>query len=207
MYETEEQQVEAIKKWWKENGNSVIAGIVLGLGGVLGWQWWSGHKDRVGAVASNLFDQMLVSVQEENLESAAKQRELLHQDFGSTPYAAFADLLQARLLYRNGEADAAQSLLQQVVDSAPDDAIKQIAVLRLARIRVAGGDASGAAELLDKHASGPAFSADHTALRGDIARAQGDHDAARRAYQEALSGEVSNAELIRLKLDNLPPAS
>ncbi|MEW8396328.1 MAG: tetratricopeptide repeat protein, partial [Candidatus Thiodiazotropha sp.] len=37
-YQTEEEQVEAIKRWWKENGTSVIAGLVIGLGGIFGWQ-------------------------------------------------------------------------------------------------------------------------------------------------------------------------
>ena len=30
-FETEEQQVEAIKRWWKENGTAVIIGIVLAV--------------------------------------------------------------------------------------------------------------------------------------------------------------------------------
>ena len=42
--ETEEQQVEAIKKWWQENGKSLIAGIVIGLGGIVGWQGWQTYQ-------------------------------------------------------------------------------------------------------------------------------------------------------------------
>ncbi len=207
MYETEEQQVEAIKQWWKENGKSIIAGVVLGLGAVLGWQGWSNHKDKVGAEASNLFDQMLVSVQQENLESASKQREILYRDFAATPYTAFADLLQAKLLYRAGDTAGAEGALKQAIEGAPDEAIKNIAVLRLARIRLAGDDTQGAADLLSQYPAGAAYSADYAALRGDIARAQGDHASARRAYQEALGANVGNAELVQLKLDNLPPAS
>jgi len=29
VYSTEEEQVEAIKKWWNENGKSIIAGIII----------------------------------------------------------------------------------------------------------------------------------------------------------------------------------
>ena len=35
VYTTEEQQVEVIKEWWKENGTSVIAGTVIGLVGLV----------------------------------------------------------------------------------------------------------------------------------------------------------------------------
>ena len=38
-YETEEQQVEAIKKWWKANGNTLIIGAVVGLAGLWGWRF------------------------------------------------------------------------------------------------------------------------------------------------------------------------
>ncbi|MGU3844696.1 YfgM family protein, partial [Vibrio diabolicus] len=40
LYDTEEQQVEAIKDWWKENGKAVIIGAVVGLGGLFGWRYY-----------------------------------------------------------------------------------------------------------------------------------------------------------------------
>ncbi|PAR85254.1 YfgM family protein, partial [Vibrio cholerae] len=40
LYDTEEQQVEAIKDWWKENGKAVIFGAVIGLGGLFGWRYY-----------------------------------------------------------------------------------------------------------------------------------------------------------------------
>ncbi len=207
MYETEEQQVEALKKWWHENGKSIIAGVVLGLGAVLGWQGWSGYKDKVGAEASNLFDQMLVSVRQENLETASKQRELLHQNYASTPYTAFADMVQAKLLYRKGDIEGARLALQQAIDTAPDEAFRSIAVLRLARIHLDTGDAQGAASVLSKYPSSVSFNADYAVLRGDIARDQGDNAAARQAYRDALNGNAGNTDLVQLKLNNLPPAS
>ena len=40
-YETEEQQVEALKDWWAENGRAVIAGVVLGVVVIGGLGLWS----------------------------------------------------------------------------------------------------------------------------------------------------------------------
>ena len=42
VYETEEQQVEAVKKWWKENGVSLIVGVVMGLSAIAGWKYYQG---------------------------------------------------------------------------------------------------------------------------------------------------------------------
>jgi predicted negative regulator of RcsB-dependent stress response len=39
-YETEEQQVDAIKKWWHENGTMLIVGAVVGLAGLWGWRYY-----------------------------------------------------------------------------------------------------------------------------------------------------------------------
>ena len=39
-YQTDEEKVEAIRKWWRENGTAVVAGLVLGLAGLIGWQYW-----------------------------------------------------------------------------------------------------------------------------------------------------------------------
>ena len=207
MYETEEQQVEALKKWWKENGKSIVAGIVLGLAAVLGWRAWGDHRDNVAAQASNLFDQLVVSVDAGNAESAAKQAQALHQDYGSTPYSAFAELMQARLHHEKGDAAAAAAALEQAITKAPDEGVKAIAVLRLARLRLATGELDAAEAVLKQHPAPAAFEGEYSAVRGDVALGRGDTAAARSAYQQALAAQVGNADLVQLKLENLPPAS
>ena len=42
--ETDDQEVEELKRWWNENGKTVVAGLVLGLGGVFGWTTWQGYS-------------------------------------------------------------------------------------------------------------------------------------------------------------------
>ena len=43
-YQTEEQQVEAIKKFWQENGNYIISGLVLGFAGFIGFNYYKDNK-------------------------------------------------------------------------------------------------------------------------------------------------------------------
>ena len=38
---TEEEQVEALKSWWKENGKSLIMGVVIAVAAVFGWRGWN----------------------------------------------------------------------------------------------------------------------------------------------------------------------
>ena len=55
-YETEEQQVEAIKRFWKENGTAIIVGAVLGLGGLWGWRYYNDEQIAAKEQASAAFE-------------------------------------------------------------------------------------------------------------------------------------------------------
>ena len=46
---TDDEQVERIKKWWSDNGSSVIAGLVIGIGGLVGWRYWVDYKINVAS--------------------------------------------------------------------------------------------------------------------------------------------------------------
>ncbi|MCW8956189.1 MAG: tetratricopeptide repeat protein, partial [Gammaproteobacteria bacterium] len=57
-YETEEQQVEALKRWWKENGKLIITGLTLGLALVVGVRFYNQYVNERAEAASYLFDQV-----------------------------------------------------------------------------------------------------------------------------------------------------
>jgi predicted negative regulator of RcsB-dependent stress response len=207
-YDTDEEKVEAIKNWWKDNGTSVITGVVIGLGAVFGWRAWVDYQDRVGQQASSAFEQLMASVETGQGDSARKQADALAAEHGSTAYAALAAMVRARVELDAGNPAAARGALEQAIAQAPDPAIAQVAALRLARVLVGEGDLDAATAVIDKHAPGSAgFAADYDALRGDIAAARGKPDEAREAYTRAIAAGAANTALLQLKLDNLPPAS
>jgi predicted negative regulator of RcsB-dependent stress response len=205
-YETDDEKVEAIKKWWRENGRSVAIGVVVGLSIVFGWRSWVGYRDGVASQASADFEQLLASAEQGQADSAIKQSELLAKEFGSTPYAALGSLVAAKVLYEKGDAAAAKTALGQAIAKAPDPALARLAALRLARIQVAGGELDAAAATLAAHDDGQSFAGDFAAVRGDIALARGDTAKARTEYEKAIAAGTGLSQLIRLKLDNLPAA-
>jgi predicted negative regulator of RcsB-dependent stress response len=205
VYTTEEQQVEVIRKWWKENGTSVIAGVGLGLAAVFGWQAWVNHQASVGEQAAAVFDQMMGLVDTGAREIADQHAQLLTEKFASTPYAAFAALAQARMLVNAGDDVGARARLQWVLEHTGEAGLKQIARLRLARVMLSDGDLDGAADALGGADAG-SFAGEFANLEGDIAVARRDFAAARTAYQHALDNDVGNPELVQMKLDDLPAA-
>ncbi len=200
---TDDEKVDAIKKWWKANGVSVVAGVAIGLGAVFGWRAWVNHETRVAQQASIAFEQLLATVAAGQTESAEMQANTLVETHGGTPYAMFADLAAAKMRVEAGDLAGAARALQSAVDRAPEPGLTTLAALRLARVLVDLGDLERASSVIAKHESG-AFSADFAALRGDIALEQGRIADARSAYQAAIDGSAGNARLVELKLENLP---
>lgn len=206
QYETDDEKVEAIKKWWKENGASVAIGIVIGLALVFGWRGWVAYRDSVASQASAVFDRLLVSANAGQADAVTKQAEQLRADFSSTPYAALGSLVAAKVLYEKGDTPAATAALERAMAAAPDPALARLAALRLARIQVSDGQLDAAAATLAAHDNGIDFAGDFAAVRGDIAAARGDTKTARAEYEKAIAAGTSLPQAIRLKLDNLPAA-
>ncbi|MFC1602738.1 YfgM family protein [Pseudomonadota bacterium] len=205
-YQSDEEQVEALKKWWQENGKAAIAGVVLGVGGIFGWQAWTQHQTTIAEQTSAQFQQLGMAINTGNKDSAAKQAELLISKHGKSAYAQFAALSMARQHLEQGDVAAAQKQLAWAIANSSEPAIKQIARLRLARIKLSEGDVAGAAKLVNE-ASKDAFAGEFAQLRGDIALANNDKETARKSYQEALENNVSNTELVQMKLDDLAVAA
>jgi predicted negative regulator of RcsB-dependent stress response len=198
----DEEQLEALKKWWSENGKSMVGGVVLGLALVGGWRGWQYYVQNQAETAGARYDEMLVAVESRQSERAVQLAEGLRAEFDDTAYASLAALQAAKLKFEAGDRGAAQVQLAWVRANAPDPALRQVATLRLVRVLIDDGDLDAAQRLLDA-APRDAFAPELAELRGDLARARGDLAAARAAYEEALAGKSDSGVLLRMKLDDL----
>lgn len=203
--QTDDEKVEAIRKWWKENGLAIAAGIALGLGAVFGWRAFVGHQDDVRQRASLAFEQVLIAAEAQDLAAVTTQTTALVADYGRTPYATFAQLAQARVQVETGDLTAAGDSLRAAIASSKDPGITRLAALRLARVLISAKDYPAAQRIIDQHDTGGAFSADFAGLRGDIAAAEGRVADARAAWQKAIDGGAALARILELKLADLPP--
>lgn len=196
-YLEEEEQIEAIRNWWKENGRSVIAGAVLGLAAIFGWQGWQGWQRGQAEAASILYEQMLG----DDMDTAQSAGKYLLGEFPESVYASLAAMKLAQIAYERGEKGTAVENLQWVAAHAPDSVIGDLARVRQARVLLDIGKQERAARVLSeiKKDFMPAVVAE---LRGDIARAKGDTAAAREAYEVAMRAGATN-ELVRMKYQAL----
>ena len=147
-YETDEEKVEAIKGWWKENGISVVGGLALGLAAVFGWRAWVDHQEDMAQQASSAFEQLVATVETGNPEAARTQAALLLEKHGESAYGALANLMLARVEMDAKQPEAARKALEQAMAKAPDPGLARVAALRLARLLMAQGDLDAAATLI-----------------------------------------------------------
>jgi len=202
---TDDERVEDLKKWWKENGASIIVGIALGVIAIFGWRYWNSYRDVQAETASRAYDAFVEAVAKPDAGPARQLGQTVITDFPKSPYAALTALRLAKLAVEGGDAAAAIQQLEWVIGNARLDEFKDIARLRLARVKLAAGQIAEAEKLLDGVTTAN-LNAEREELKGDLALAGKNPEKARTAYAAALAASGGN-RLLQLKLDDLAAAT
>lgn len=190
-YQTEEQQVEAFKKWWDENGTALVVGAILAIGGVLGWQYWQGYNEKVQLEASDMYQKIVSESVGENSETKPIQG--AGKIIAQYPETAYATLISFRLakesIDKNDLANA-EKHLQEALRLADSDNLKHIARTRLARVLNAQEKADEALAVI-KGVEYGAYKSTYELIKGNSYSIKGDNSAATAAYIKA---EASKAD-------------
>ncbi len=212
-YRTEEEQIEAIKTWWKKNASSTITGIVVAIALVFGWQAWQGRQQHTAESASMLYQELMIADQKvaDNAVNLATVHHLagqLNTEHGGSLYAQYASLLIAKYAVESGDLEKAEEQLRQVVAKASMEELSQLANLRLARVLFAQDKPEKALAILEGTEPG-SFAAGYEELKGDIylAGEQEQEQEALEAYRKALELTVAAGlqvdRLLEIKLADL----
>ncbi|MBU3021814.1 tetratricopeptide repeat protein [Aestuariibacter sp. A3R04] len=199
QFATEEQQVEAIKKFMKDNGAAIVIGAVLGLGGLWGWRYYSDTQRVAKEEASAAYQAAVQAIEAdgntEKLDNFIAQTE-------NTGYATIGGLVAAQQAVNAGDLDLAKMRLSEVQSTTADPHLATMAGIRLARVQIELGEVSDALNTLSA-LNDNAFAAKISEVKGDAYVAQEKFDDARLAYSQALEKAAGNV-LLEMKLDNLP---
>jgi len=200
LYDTEEQQVEAIKDWWKENGKSVILGAVVGLGGLFGWRY---YQDSVTAAQESASESYTKAVQQ--LAESGAEGEVVLQGFidanNDSQYAVLAALQLAKVQVEAGEFDEALAQLEWAKSATEDQALVSVISFRLARLKSEQGDFDDALTELSA-IDDESWAGRVAELKGDILLRKGDSEGAYTAYIEAQQAKDAS-QALQMKLDDL----
>ncbi len=202
---TEDEQLEALKKWWKENGTAIIVGIIIGVSAIVGFWKWNQHVENQALAASQEYDNFSQAIIDNKADSIEKSYIVLKTEYADTSYAALAALLFASYEYEKNNPEKTLELLRWAQEQPGHDAIFHIAQIRLARLLVSLDKYDEAFSLVDK-INEPAFDAQYSEIKGDIYNKRGEQMLARSSYQLALASSKLNGkqrEFVQMKLDDL----
>lgn len=202
-FETEEQQLDAIKKWWHENSTMIIAGLAVGVSSIFGWQYYQQETKVHAEQASVIYEQVISNLQS---PTAVNDQMLkvnnLQAEYSDTPYASLSSLLLAKQQLANGEFVKAQQQLDWVINNAAQDELVYLAKIRMARVLLSTEQVDNALVLLNQ-AYPDSFKAMALELKGDALLVKGEAEMARAAYQEASTLSNSTNRWLQLKIDDI----
>ena len=182
----EYEQGERVRTWLRNNGSSLLTGVVLGLGCLAGWQWWQGQQDAEAAKAAVEFHTFTKAVEAKEGDKAAAHLAALRQNNPDTVFPALAALRMAEFLHTQGKDEEALQALDSIGGEKLDANLAELAKLRAARLLTGMGRHEDALKRLDAIPE-PSFAAVAAEIRGDAEMALGRRDAARAAYEVALA--------------------
>jgi predicted negative regulator of RcsB-dependent stress response len=209
QYETEEQQVEALKSWWKKHGQSIVYGVVGGLLIAGGWNYWQTQNAAKSETASIVYENVLAAQMQGDNGLAARQARDLMTQYAGTPYAISGALVLAKIRAEAGEFDQAEDALRWAMAETQSSELRWLAQMRLVNVLIAKNQLAEAQTQLDalaKQSASTTAKAGVADLQGDLALMQGNPQAAKAAYDLALSlmpAEETLTNLVRMKRDNL----
>lgn len=202
------EQSELVQKWLRENGVSIVVGVLIGLVGIFGWQQWRNHQARNASAASQLYQQAKVAQLSGKPDVASQLIEQLMKDHAKSPYALFAVSDRARQQLQDKQLDKAQASLEWAESHTTEEPLKSLTLVRIARVELARDQAQASLTTLDRVPPG-SFQGMVQELRGDALVKLGRMDDARKAYQAAMSALSEDAPqrgALQMKLDDLAVA-
>ena len=203
-FETEEQQVEALKKWWKENARTIIAGAIIGISVISGWRYYVDYQKNHEEYASVLYETILqASTKADTLSQQQVDVNKLLAEYSDTPYAALSALILARSQYISGDITNAQQNLDWVMKNSKQTELQHLARLRMMRLLSTTQQYEAALKLADIDYP-ESFSSLYEELKGDLYVLMNKVNEARLAYDKAILASAQQvSKSLQLKRDDL----
>jgi len=216
-YGSDEEQLEALQNWWKENGSSLLTGVVIVLVVFFGNRYWLGSVQANAEAASALYDGIMermavnvnAEINDEDLAAIEENYDELRNSFPDSIYARYGAMMLASAYVSKANYDQAAAELNWVMENqelgfmqSAEPELFLITRLKLARVRLAQEQPQAALDLLSVVDPG-VLAAGFAEVQGDAYTQLGQLEQARAAYQRAIGLGPENASLIELKLRGL----
>jgi predicted negative regulator of RcsB-dependent stress response len=76
IYENENDQVDALKRFFAENGKALAVGVILGIGALVGWRYWTSHQQDTAETRLWLMKTPISALKSNTPEALTRRRNL-----------------------------------------------------------------------------------------------------------------------------------
>src|SRR5262245_24409541 len=104
-YLTDRDQEEALRNWMRESWKWILAGIVLVLAGIAGYQYWQSYQANRGTAAAKVYADMQKALAVNELDQAGRLLTDLSTDHAKSGYTQQGHLLLAKRAADAGKYD------------------------------------------------------------------------------------------------------
>jgi predicted negative regulator of RcsB-dependent stress response len=180
----EQEQLEALKAWWKDNGSFVLGTLLVVVVAMGGWRGWQYYQNKQSTEAATLYAEFTRQLQSNDAKRVNDAAAAVMEKYSGTAYASRAALMAAQVNEYGKDIARAKTQLQWAIEHAGEATLKDVARLRLAAILLDEQAYDDAMKLLNA-AHPDSFNGLYADLKGDVLSAQGKTDEARTAYKLA----------------------
>ena len=202
-YINDEEQMNRFSEWWNEHGTSLLIAVGLAIASIVGWNFYSDNRQQNIEASTALYAEYVDAAAE--AKAAIAQR--IKAEFPGTSVHSLVALDEAKKAADDENLDAAIQALVEARDAAPDALLAELAMIRLAKVQYAQGNAAKALQTL-QGIRNLGYQSWALELTGDIYLAEGNTEQAFAAYTSALDSLKGDANrpLLEIKRDNAAPA-
>lgn len=202
VYSNENEQTDALRNFFANNGKALAIGVVIGIAALGGWRYWSSHQDDTAKTVSAQYQQLTSAMQAGKPETLEAVNRFASEN--SNTYGALAAMDLAKQYVDAGQLDKAATLLQNGLKDTKDANLQAVINLRLARIQLQQNQADAALKTLDG-VKGDGWTAIVADIRGEALLTKGDKQGARDAWNKGVESDASPAlkQMMQMKMNNL----
>ena len=202
VYSNENEQTDALRRFFANNGKALAVGVVIGIAALGGWRYWSGHQEEATKSVSAQYQQLTSAMQAGKPETLEAVNTFANEN--SNTYGALAAMDLAKQYVDTNQLDKAATLLQNGLKDTKDANLQAVINLRLARIQLQQNQADAALKTLDG-VKGDGWTAIVADIRGEALLSKGDKQGARDAWSKGVESDASPAlkQMMQMKMNNL----
>ncbi|EFY07165.1 YfgM family protein [Succinatimonas hippei] len=197
------EREEVVKKWWHEYWKPIALGVVIALGGLIGFRQYQSYELNKSQEQALAVYQLQEQLNEKGLDVIADAQKFIAEN--DNIYGALVALDVATLQMTEDKFTDAAATLEQATAKG-GDLLKPAITLTLARLQAQNQEYDKAVSTANS-VNSDAYALEKFEVLGDIYMASGDRQKAHDAYKNAIelckSKKLPINGILQMKFDNL----